>query len=74
MVVDIHEWKTHIDWQNRVADNKNICASEHEIQSFGKHVLKFYMVDSDLVLQKIVIDTGNLKDTYLEPKESTFLY
>ncbi|MDI3520071.1 MAG: hypothetical protein PWR04_59 [Anaerophaga sp.] len=74
VIVNIHEDETHSDWQRWVADNINICTSEHEIQSPGNHVLRFYMVDPGLVLQKIVIDTGGLKETYLGPDESRFLY
>ncbi|WP_291857294.1 hypothetical protein [Marinilabilia sp.] len=44
------------------------------IQQAGNHTLRFYMVDPGLVLQKIVIDTGGLKPSYLGSEESTFVY
>jgi hypothetical protein len=73
-VVNIHEDETHADWQSWVANNVNIATSSHLIQEPGNHVLKFYMVDPGLVLQKIVIDTGGLKPSYLGPEESSFVY
>jgi hypothetical protein len=73
-VVNIHEGETHADWQSWVANNVNICTSKHTIQQAGNHTLRFYMVDPGLVLQKIVIDTGGLKPSYLGPEESSFVH
>ena len=36
----------------------------------GAHNLKIYMVDAGVVLDKIVIDTGGLKPSYLGPPET----
>jgi hypothetical protein len=74
VVVNIHENETHKDWQQWVANNINVSSSEHELSEGGNHILRFYMVDPGLVLQKIVIDTGGLKNSYLGPEESTFIY
>lgn len=61
------------DWEMSVANNIKVLTSEHEIKQTGNHTLKFYMIDSGLVLQKIVIETGDLKQTYLGPPESAFV-
>ncbi|RCW36082.1 glycosyl hydrolase 115 family protein [Marinilabilia salmonicolor] len=74
VMVNIHEDETHADWQSWVANNVNICSSKHKINQSGNHILKFYMVDPGLVLQKIVIDSGGLKPSYLGPEESPFVY
>jgi len=73
-VINIHEGETHADWQSWVANNINVSTSTHLIKDSGNHILKFYMVDPGLVLQKIVIDTGGLKPSYLGPQESPFVY
>jgi len=38
----------------------------------GQHVLKFRMIDPGIILQKIVIETGEIKPSYLGPPESFF--
>ncbi len=38
----------------------------------GQHVLKIWMSNPELVIDKIIIDTGGLKDSYLGPPESCF--
>lgn len=57
-------------WNRWVADNINIQTSVHKIKNSGKHTLKIWMIDPGIVLQKIVIDTGGLKQSYLGPPES----
>ncbi len=58
-------------WNKWVADDINIQISKHNIEESGKHVLKFWRLDPGPVLQKIVIDCGGVKPSYLGPPEST---
>ncbi|MCI9845448.1 glycosyl hydrolase 115 family protein [Flavobacterium pectinovorum] len=44
--------------------------SKHSISKAGKHVLRFRVLDPGIVLQKILINTGGLKPSYLGPPES----
>jgi len=59
-------------WSRWVADNINIQVSKHTIAAPGEHTLKFWMVDPGAVLQKIVVDEGGVKPSYLGPPESFY--
>lgn len=58
------------NWEASVRDNCRRLKSTHTIESPGYHTLKVWMVDPAVVLQKIVIDTGGLRPSYLGPPES----
>jgi hypothetical protein len=53
-----------------VSDGVTRLVSEHRISKAGRHTLKFWALDSGLVLERIVIDNGGLKPSYLGPPES----
>ncbi|HEX7070109.1 MAG TPA: glycosyl hydrolase, partial [Rhodothermales bacterium] len=59
-------------WMRMVADNAKQSSSTHQIAEPGEHVLKFWLVDPGVVLQKLVVDAGGLKESYLGPPESYF--
>ncbi|MBS1663299.1 MAG: glycosyl hydrolase 115 family protein [Bacteroidetes bacterium] len=46
------------------------AVSHHHIAKPGKHVLKFWFADPAIVLQRLVIDAGGVKPSYLGPPES----
>ncbi len=75
-IINIHEkdtipdWKYPPAWNQAVGENIKVMTSEHLLKKPGEHVLKFWMVDPDIVLQKIVVDTGGVKPSYLGPPES----
>jgi len=58
-------------WEGWVSNNINQIVSELQLNKPGKHTLKVWMVDSGVVLQRLVIDCGGLKPSYLGPLEST---
>lgn len=58
------------NWDKWVAENIIIRSSKHQLQATGKHTLKYWMVDSGVVLQKLVLDFGNVKKSYLGPPET----
>lgn len=69
-IIDVHSDLSLKTWEKLVSDNIIDKKSFHRITSPGKHVIRFHMIDPGLVLQKIIIDSGGLKDSYLGPPES----
>jgi hypothetical protein len=53
-----------------VGDNIIIKTSNHKILQPGKHTVKYWMVNSAVVLQKLVLDFGGVKPSYLGPPET----
>lgn len=57
-------------WEKSVADNAHYGRSSHTVTKAGYHTLKIWMVDPAVVMQKLVVDLGGLKPSYLGPPES----
>jgi endo-1,4-beta-D-glucanase Y len=58
------------DWEESVKDAGRVVRSTHTLSHPGYHTLKVWMVDPAVVLQKIIVDLGGLKPSYLGPPES----
>jgi hypothetical protein len=58
------------DWEESVKDGVRRVKFRHTIASAGTHTLKAWMVDPGVVLQRIVVDCGGVKPSYLGPPES----
>jgi hypothetical protein len=69
-VVDINADATNETWKQRVSDSVNLSTTTHMLAASGDHVLKFWAVDPGVVLQKLVVDTGGVKPSYLGPPAS----
>jgi hypothetical protein len=54
-------------WNQWVGNNVIIKTSEHKVAKQGKHVLHYWLVSPALVVQKLVIDFGGDKKSYLGP-------
>ena len=57
-------------WTKNVEDEARTVSAKVQIPSAGYHTLKVWMVDPGITLQKIVMDLGGLKPSYLGPPES----
>ena len=57
-------------WNGWVANNTIIKTSEHYLAKPGKHVLKYWAISPGVVLQKLVVGFGNVKQSYLGPPET----
>ncbi len=53
-----------------VAENIINKTSRHFIAKPGKHTVKYWMVNPGVVLQKLVLDFGGVKPSYLGPPET----
>jgi hypothetical protein len=69
-VINIHENETSKTWGKTVEDNMRIVATKWKISKTGMHTLKYWMINPGVVLQKIVIDAGGVRPSYLGPPES----
>jgi hypothetical protein len=57
-------------WNKWVSENIIIKTSKHKINTAGKHTIKYWMVTSAVLLQKLVADFGDMKPSYLGPPET----
>jgi hypothetical protein len=71
-IVNLHTDLSERTWEGRVASNIQIDATTHTVSAPGTHVLRFWMVDPGVVLQKLVVETGTVKPSYLGPPESFY--
>lgn len=58
------------EWEESVKDASRTVQSSHILPGPGYHTLKVWMVDPAVVLEKIIVDLGGLKPSYLGPPES----
>jgi hypothetical protein len=57
-------------WSRWVANNIIIKTTDHHISKPGKHIVKYWMVHPGVVLQKLVVDFGGVRPSYLGPPET----
>jgi hypothetical protein len=69
-MINIHADSSEKAWERSVSDGATVLTSKHSIAAPGKHTLKFWVVDAGLVLQKLVVNTGGQRNSYLGPPES----
>ncbi|MGH7978070.1 MAG: glycosyl hydrolase 115 family protein, partial [Limisphaerales bacterium] len=58
------------DWEHTVADSARIIKTPFVLSRPGEHTLKVWMVDPGIVLQKIIVNCGGVRPSYLGPPES----
>jgi len=69
-IVNVHANETQAVWERSVKDSVRVVTSKHAVSRPGPHVLKFWVVDPGLVLEKLVVNTGGVRSSYLGPPES----
>lgn len=61
------------NWAETVVKHARQCKTTLKISKPGAHVLKVWMIDPGVMVQKILINTGGLKPSYLGPNETCFI-
>jgi hypothetical protein len=69
-LIDALAHNSQSDWETSVKDSVRKVRSKHVLAAPGVHTLKFWMVDPGIVLEKLVVDLGGVKPSYLGPPES----
>lgn len=67
---DYNAQNGNTDWELSVMNNARYVTSVHNIEKEGVHTLSVWMTDPGLVVEKIIVDTGGLRPSYLGPPES----
>jgi hypothetical protein len=70
--VNLHAGENMAAWERSVADCIRVGISEHDLPKAGAHVLKLWLVDTGVVVEKIVVEAGGERPCYLGPPESFF--
>jgi Glycosyl hydrolase family 115/Gylcosyl hydrolase family 115 C-terminal domain len=60
----------NLDWEESVKNNCRNVESSHTLATPGYHTLKIWMIDPAVAVEKIVVNTGGVKPSYLGPPES----
>jgi len=69
-ILNLHADESLRAWERSVGDGVTVLTSTHAIPSPGRHTLKVWAMDPGVVVQKILIDAGGLRPSYLGPPES----
>jgi hypothetical protein len=57
-------------WARNTSDNINVTTTTHTIDRPGRHTLTFHAVDPTVIVQRLIVDTGGVRYSYLGPPES----
>ncbi|WP_321321707.1 glycosyl hydrolase 115 family protein [Labilibaculum sp.] len=74
-IINLHEgcigkdWNYAEWWCTAVSDNKLVRKSKHKLNNTETHIVRYWLIDPGIVLQKLMIDNGGLKPSYLGPPE-----
>lgn len=69
-IVNFNQTFTERERENWVANSIIESATNHQIDKAGLHTIRFRVLDPGIVLQKIMLDLGGLKNSYLGAPES----
>jgi hypothetical protein len=65
------DYQTEGAWGRSVANAIKIFKTPLNFDKAGKHTIKYWLVNPGIVLQKVVLDLGGLKPSFLGPPQSS---
>ncbi|MGY6545579.1 glycosyl hydrolase 115 family protein [Arthrospiribacter ruber] len=69
ILISMHGEEKPRQWDNWVANSINVSGEKLNFKK-GKNELRIYLVNPGIVIQRLLIDLGNLQPSYLGPPES----
>jgi hypothetical protein len=69
-IVTINTYSDANVWRGWTANNIIIKKTGHRLLTPGRHTLKYWMVHPCVIVQKLVVDLGGVKPSYLGPPET----
>jgi hypothetical protein len=70
--INVHADQSEQYWSRMVSSGVATFVTRLHVDGPGRHTVKFWALDPGLVLERIVIDAGGLKPSYLGPPESPY--
>ena len=70
LIVDFETQLRNEKWKQNVQRNQSENITKHFIEKSGKHTLRIWMIDTGVFMDKVVIDFGGLKKSYMGPLET----
>jgi len=70
LIVDFETQLRNEKWKQNVQRNQSEDITKHFIAKSGKHTLRIWIIDTGVFLDKVVIDFGGLKKSYMGPQET----
>jgi hypothetical protein len=71
-IIHVHADQSEAYWSKIVSDHVATFVSKQHVDRPGRHTVKYWALDPNLVLERIVIDAGGLQQSYLGPPESPY--
>ena len=63
-------WPLPEMWEGMVADTVMSNTTTHDLSDAGEHTLNLWIMEPGLIVQKVLVDLGGVRESYLGPPES----
>jgi hypothetical protein len=69
-IIRLGTWESLQTWEKSVGESIRKISTQHQINQPGRHTLKVWMVTPGVVIERVIIDAGGVRPSYLGPPES----